>query len=83
MNKRREMFLSGNQFIKRFTKNTIIKNFGVTEIEFNKLIQEGFIEENNNDICVNCHRTWNHEEEECLYCGEEEYGKEDGYYSYK
>ena len=83
MSKRREMFLSKNPVIKRFTKNTIVKNFGVSEEEFDQLLKTGFIEENNHDVCVNCHRTWNHQYEECLYCGEEEYGKEKGFYSYK
>ena len=83
MNKRRDMFLTGSPFIKRFTKNTVIKNFGVSEKEFEKLIEEDFIEENNNDVCMTCHRTWNHEHEQCMYCGEEEYGKQEGYYSYK
>lgn len=83
MNKRREMFLSRNPFIKRFTKNTVVSNFGVSEKEFDQLIQDGFIEENNNHICISCHRTWYHEQEQCMYCGEEEYGKEKGYYSYK
>lgn len=83
MNKRREMFLSRNPVIKRFTKNTVVKNFGITEPEFEKLIRDGFIEENNNDVCISCHRTWSHEQEECKYCGEEEYAKENGYYSYK
>lgn len=82
MNKRREMFLSKNPIIKRFTKGTVIKNFGITEEEFEKLLQDGFIEENNNDVCMTCHRTWNHEHEQCIYCGEEECGKENGYYSY-
>jgi len=83
VNKRREMFLARNPFIKRFTKNTVLKNFGVSEKEFDKLIQDGFIVENNNDICMSCYRTWNHKQEQCVYCGEEEYAKEAGYYSYK
>jgi len=82
-NKRREMFLSRNPVLKRFTKNTVIKNFGITSEEFDKLIDDGFIEENNNDICVGCYRTWNHNHVQCIYCGDEEFGKEDGYYSYK
>lgn len=40
MNKRREMFLSGNPILKRFTKNTVVKNFGITESEFNELVQK-------------------------------------------
>lgn len=83
MNKRREMFLAGNPIIKRFTKNTIVKNFGLSEEEFEKLIEDGFIEENNSDVCVTCHRTWNHEHERCLYCDEEDYTKDVGYYKYK
>lgn len=83
MNKRREAFLSRNTLIKRFTKNTIIKNFGVSEKEFDQLIQEGFIEQNNHDICISCYRTWDHKNDECEYCGEEEHTKETGYYSYK
>lgn len=83
MNKRREMFLAGDSIIKRFTKNTIVENFAVSEEEFEKLIEDGFIQENNRDVCVTCHRIWNHEHEQCLYCGEEEYYKEFGYYCYK
>lgn len=83
MNKRREMFLAKNPSLKRFTKNTIVKNFGVSEKEFDALIQDGFIEENNKDICLSCHRTWQHKDGECLYCGEEEFGKETGCFSYR
>lgn len=83
MSKRREMFLAKNPVLKRFTKNTIVKNFGVSEEEFDKLIQNKFIEENNNDICLSCYRTWKHEQEQCVYCGEEEFGKEEGYFSYR
>lgn len=83
MSKRREMFLSRNPILKRFTKNSVVKNFGVTSEEFDELVKNGFIEENNNDICVSCYRTWSHEFDHCIYCGEEEYGKEKGYYSYK
>ncbi|MEK4122041.1 hypothetical protein [Lysinibacillus sp. FSL K6-0102] len=82
-NKRQEMFLSRNPVLKRFTKNTIVKNFGITSEEFDKLIKDGFIEENTNDICIGCHRIWSQDNDQCIYCGEEEFGKEDGYYSYK
>lgn len=82
-NKRREMFLAKNPFIKRFTKNTIIKNFGITEEEFKKLLENEFIEEIISDLCTSCLRTWNHEIEECEFCGNDEYGKLDGYYKYK
>ena len=82
-NKRREMCLSKIALIKRFTKNTIIKNFGITEEEFDKLLKDGFIEESVADVCTNCFRTWNHEQEECEFCGEDENEKIDGYYKYK
>lgn len=59
-----------------------MKNFGVTEVEFDDLIKNGFIVEDNEDICVGCLRTWSHEYEQCIYCGDEEYGKTDGYYRY-
>lgn len=82
MSKRKEMFLAKNPHLKRFTKNAIVKNFGVSENEFDQLLKDGFIRENNEDICVGCLRTWNHEYEQCIYCGDEEFGKTDGYYSY-
>lgn len=82
MTTRREMFLAKNPIIKRFTKNAAVKNFHVSETEFDELIQSGFMEENNQDICVNCHRAWDQEQETCAYCGEEEYTKEKGYYRF-
>lgn len=83
MNKKREAFLSVHPMLKRFTKDSIVKHFGVTSEEFDQLLLEGFIEESTCDICSNCYRTWDSEYEECKYCGEEEFVKDSGFYCYK
>lgn len=82
MSKRREAFLSMNAPLKRFTKNVIVKHHGVTEEEFDSMIDNNLIIDANEAICFECYRQWDHSEEECIYCGEEDYVMEKGYFKY-
>lgn len=83
MSKRRKAFLARSLPLKKFTRNVIVRDFDITTEEFDDLIAKGFIEECRANICVNCYRTWSPDEEQCLYCGEEDYTIEKGYYKYK
>lgn len=84
---RKLSFLSGRTPIERFTKKTIIKHYHVSEELFDRMLQEGYIEQMVLVLCDNCLRDVTEQdlddgEVECTYCSEGELVENRIYYRY-